>query len=50
MQGIHDLGEVLNEASIVSNECDETLDGHIHHGFGIFGDDFQTMPAWPHAF
>ena len=50
MQGISDPGEVLNEASVVSNESNETLDGRVHCGFGIFGDGFQVIPAWQYTF
>ena len=50
MQGIHDPGEVLNEASVMPHKPNKTLDGSVHGGFGIFGDGLQVIPAWPYPF
>ena len=49
VQGISNLGKVLNEASLVSNKTNKTLDSHICCGFRIFGDGFQVIPAWPYT-
>ena len=50
MQGIHDPGKVLNEASLMPLKPDKTLDGGVHGGFGVFGNGLQVIPAWLYPF
>ena len=50
MQGVCDLGEVLNKAPVVLNKSDKTLKCSVHGGFGVFCDGLQVIPTWPYPF
>ena len=50
MQGVCNLGEVLNKAPVVPSKSDKTLNGSVCGGFGVLCDGLQVIPARPYPF